>query len=164
MFHTIVHCLDYYRQPRDRYWMMNNSSIRSTRLRLLLKRLPNSWQWVNKQRPRSTQPERYVDRQRAGYTRNAHENLHTHSISIVCIFINHSITIFIIQGYRPCAQRSSILFFVLNDMGRIDPMYQFSLDSYIDLFNNSIEKSQRSPNLEIRIQNLNDYHTYSVYK
>lgn len=68
------------------------------------------------------------------------------------------------QGYRPCAQRASILFFVLNDMGKIDPMYQFSLDAYIDLFNNSIEKSQRSPNLEIRIQNLNDYHTYAVYK
>lgn len=49
-------------------------------------------------------------------------------------------------------------------MGKIDPMYQFSLDAYIDLFNNSIEKSQRSPNLEIRIQNLNDYHTYAVYK
>ena len=68
------------------------------------------------------------------------------------------------QGYRPCAQRASILFFVLNDMGKIDPMYQFSLDAYIDLFNNWIEKSQRGPNLEIRIQNLNDYHTYAVYK
>ena len=49
-------------------------------------------------------------------------------------------------------------------MGRIDPMYQFSLDAYIDLFNASIDKSQRSPNLDIRIQNLNDYHTYAVYK
>ncbi|XP_048588102.1 dynein axonemal heavy chain 2 isoform X2 [Nematostella vectensis] len=68
------------------------------------------------------------------------------------------------EGYRPCAQRASILFFVLNDMGRIDPMYQFSLDAYIDLFNNSIEKSQRSPNLDNRIQNLNEYHTYAVYK
>ncbi|CAB4033595.1 dynein heavy chain 2, axonemal-like [Paramuricea clavata] len=68
------------------------------------------------------------------------------------------------EGYRPCAQRASILFFVLNDMGRIDPMYQFSLDSYISLFNLSIEKSQRSPQLEIRIHNLNEYHTYSVYK
>ncbi|KAG9346625.1 hypothetical protein JZ751_006936 [Albula glossodonta] len=47
------------------------------------------------------------------------------------------------EGYRPCAQRASILFFVLNDMGRMDPMYQFSLDAYIDLFNLSIEKSQR---------------------
>ena len=70
----------------------------------------------------------------------------------------------VFQGYRSCAQRASILFFVLNDMGRIDPMYQFSLDAYIDLFNQSIEKSQKSPQLDIRIQNMNEYHTYAVYR
>ncbi|XP_066267393.1 dynein axonemal heavy chain 2-like isoform X1 [Branchiostoma lanceolatum] len=68
------------------------------------------------------------------------------------------------EGYRPCSTRASILFFVLNDMGRIDPMYQFSLDAYIDLFVISIDKSQRSPKLEERISNLNEYHTYAVYR
>ncbi|XP_029311197.1 LOW QUALITY PROTEIN: dynein heavy chain 2, axonemal [Cottoperca gobio] len=68
------------------------------------------------------------------------------------------------EAYRPCAQRASILFFILNDMGRIDPMYQFSLDAYINLFNHSIEKSKRSHKLEERITNLNDFHTYAVYK
>ena len=68
------------------------------------------------------------------------------------------------EGYRPCAQRASILFFLLNDLGRIDPMYQFSLDAYIDLFNNSIDKSKRSQKLEERIQNLNEFHTYAVYR
>ncbi|XP_076454460.1 dynein axonemal heavy chain 2-like [Babylonia areolata] len=68
------------------------------------------------------------------------------------------------EGYRPCALRASILFFVLNDMGRIDPMYQFSLDAYIELFIMSIEKSQRTNKLEERIVNLNDYHTYAVYR
>lgn len=74
------------------------------------------------------------------------------------------IDFFISQGYRPAAERSSILFFVLNDMGRIDPMYQFSLDSYIDLFTVSIDKSQRSAKLEERIQHMNEYHTYAVYR
>lgn len=68
------------------------------------------------------------------------------------------------EGYRPCASRASTLFFVLNDLGRIDPMYQFSLDSYIELFNLSIDKSQRSSKLEERITNLNEYHTYAVYR
>ncbi|XP_053403796.1 dynein axonemal heavy chain 2-like isoform X5 [Mercenaria mercenaria] len=68
------------------------------------------------------------------------------------------------EGYRPAAERASILFFVLNDMGRIDPMYQFSLDSYIDLFIMSIDKSQRSAKLEERIQHMNEYHTYAVYR
>ncbi|XP_061921125.1 dynein axonemal heavy chain 2 [Entelurus aequoreus] len=68
------------------------------------------------------------------------------------------------EAYRACAQRASILFFILNDMGRIDPMYQFSLDAYINLFNLSIEKSKSSLKLEERIVNLNDFHTYAVYK
>lgn len=46
----------------------------------------------------------------------------------------------------------------------IDPMYQFSLDAYINLFTLSIKKSKRSHKLEERITNLNDYHTYAVYK
>ena len=49
-------------------------------------------------------------------------------------------------------------------MGGVDPMYQFSLDAYIDLFVLSIEKSQKSNKLEERIPNLNDYHTYAVYR
>ncbi|KAJ4429792.1 Dynein heavy chain 2, axonemal [Periplaneta americana] len=68
------------------------------------------------------------------------------------------------EGYRPCAKRASILFFVLNDMSQIDPMYQFSLDAYISLFMISIEKSPRNQNLEERILLLNDYHTYAVYR
>lgn len=69
-----------------------------------------------------------------------------------------------LQAYRPCAQRASVLFFVLNDMGRIDPMYQFSLDAYIGLFILSIDKSHRSNKLEDRIDYLNEYHTYAVYR
>ncbi|XP_047688045.1 dynein axonemal heavy chain 2 isoform X1 [Prionailurus viverrinus] len=68
------------------------------------------------------------------------------------------------EAYRPCAQRASVLFFVLNDMGRIDPMYQFSLDAYINLFVLSIDKSHRSNKLEDRIDYLNEYHTYAVYR
>ncbi|XP_054907024.1 dynein axonemal heavy chain 2 isoform X1 [Poeciliopsis prolifica] len=70
------------------------------------------------------------------------------------------------EAYRPCAQRASILFFILNDMGLIDPMYQFSLDAYINLFVLSIAKSKQAYSLRVeeRINNLNDYHTYAVYR
>lgn len=43
-------------------------------------------------------------------------------------------------------------------------MYQFALDAYIGLFVLSIEKSQRSPRLSERIENLNKHHTYAVYR
>lgn len=68
------------------------------------------------------------------------------------------------EEYRPCAQRASILFFVLNDMSLIDPMYQFSLDAYITLFMLSIDKSPKSLKLAERIDSLNEYHTYALYK
>ena len=53
---------------------------------------------------------------------------------------------------------------MLNDLGKVDPMYQFSLDAYISLFNFSLEKSQKSSKLEERIDRLNDYHTFAVYR
>lgn len=54
------------------------------------------------------------------------------------------------QQYRPCSIRASILYFVLNDLATIDPMYQFSLDSYNDLFTLSIKNSPKSEVLEVR--------------
>lgn len=29
--------------------------------------------------------------------------------------------------YRPAAERASLLFFIINDLSKINPMYQFSL-------------------------------------
>jgi len=68
------------------------------------------------------------------------------------------------EGYRPSAYRASILYFLLADLARVDPMYQFSLDAYVALFNISLEKSARSDDLQERIKSLNEYHTYFVYR
>ncbi|XP_046962283.1 dynein axonemal heavy chain 2 [Vanessa cardui] len=68
------------------------------------------------------------------------------------------------QGYVPVAVRASVLFFALNDLSRIDPMYQFSLDAYIDLFTYSIDRSPKGGELQDRISNLNEFHTFAVYK
>lgn len=68
------------------------------------------------------------------------------------------------ETYRPSANRASILFFVLMDMSQIDPMYQFSLDAYITLFMQSIDKSPKNSMVAERISNLNKYHTFAVYK
>lgn len=89
------------------------------------------------------------------------DHVHTH---IHMPILTLSLCMWPLQGYRPCSRRAAILFFVMNDMGRIDPMYQFSLDAYIELFSNSIDKSLKHPRLEERIQYLNDFHTYAVYQ
>ncbi|ORZ33974.1 dynein heavy chain and region D6 of dynein motor-domain-containing protein [Catenaria anguillulae PL171] len=46
----------------------------------------------------------------------------------------------------------------------VDPMYQFSLESYVELFEKSISKSKKSDDLAQRIEFLNQFHTYAVYK
>jgi dynein heavy chain, axonemal len=67
------------------------------------------------------------------------------------------------EFYRICGRVASILFFVLNDLNKIDPMYQFSLDWYKELFQTSIEES-RSNNYGDRIKNIIKTHQLKVYK
>mmetsp|Transcript_20737 Transcript_20737/g.31917 ORF Transcript_20737/g.31917 Transcript_20737/m.31917 type:complete len:752 (-) Transcript_20737:861-3116(-) len=67
------------------------------------------------------------------------------------------------EMYRACGKQSSILFFVLNDLNKIDPMYQFSLDWYKALFMRSIEES-REQMFQDRIKSIIKYHTLQVYK
>eukprot|EP00898_Chlorokybus_atmophyticus_P005400 jgi/Chlat1/5861/Chrsp4S06373 len=67
-------------------------------------------------------------------------------------------------AYKPCAVRASALYFVLNELAAVDPMYQFSLDAYNDLFLISIAKSTKNDTVVERIKALNEYHTYAVYR
>lgn len=48
------------------------------------------------------------------------------------------------MGYRPIAVHSSILFFSIADLANIEPMYQYSLTWFINLFVLSIENSEKS--------------------
>ncbi|CEM09924.1 unnamed protein product [Vitrella brassicaformis CCMP3155] len=47
------------------------------------------------------------------------------------------------QSYRPVALRAAQLFFVISDMGNVDPMYQYSLEWFIDVFNSGIDKAEK---------------------
>ncbi|XP_073413059.1 dynein axonemal heavy chain 3-like [Dendrobates tinctorius] len=68
------------------------------------------------------------------------------------------------DGYRPVANHSSAIFFVISDLAYIDSMYQYSLAWFINLYVNAIKKSETSPNLQERTQKLNDYFTHSIYE
>ncbi|XP_051046156.1 dynein axonemal heavy chain 7 [Phodopus roborovskii] len=67
------------------------------------------------------------------------------------------------MGYRPIAVHSSILFFSIADLANIEPMYQYSLIWFINLFILSIENSEKSEILPKRLQILKDHFTYSLY-
>uniref|UniRef100_A0A1A7W858 Dynein, axonemal, heavy chain 12 n=1 Tax=Iconisemion striatum TaxID=60296 RepID=A0A1A7W858_9TELE len=67
------------------------------------------------------------------------------------------------EGYRPIAKHSSVLFFSISDLTNIDPMYQYSLSWFVNIYNNSIKESNTSKNLAKRLQYLIDYFTYDLY-
>jgi len=67
--------------------------------------------------------------------------------------------------FVPVAYRGSILFFCITELCNIDPMYQYSLQWYIELFQNGLRASDPAPeDREQRIHNIKDYFTYSLYK
>ena len=68
------------------------------------------------------------------------------------------------NGYKPVAVHSAILFFCISDFANIDPMYQYSLGWFINLFLNAIANSEKSTKLPERIRNLNNYFTDNIYK
>ncbi|XP_067440238.1 dynein axonemal heavy chain 6 [Thunnus thynnus] len=60
------------------------------------------------------------------------------------------------ERYRPVATRGSVLYFVIASLSEIDSMYQFSLKYFKQLFNSTIETSEKSSVLEERLQILLD--------
>ncbi|EHB12979.1 Dynein heavy chain 1, axonemal [Heterocephalus glaber] len=65
--------------------------------------------------------------------------------------------------YIPVAVRSQILFFCVSDLANVDPMYQYSLEWFLNIFLSGIANSERADNLKKRITNINRYLTYSLY-
>ena len=65
--------------------------------------------------------------------------------------------------YRAAAKRGAVLFFVLSDMASINTMYQYSLNSYLDLFKHSLKKSNLSNDVKKRVKNIIETLTGNVY-
>ena len=65
--------------------------------------------------------------------------------------------------YRPVAFRGAILYFCTADLGTVDPMYQYSLQWFRNLFVQAIRLSPPSVEITERIEGLNNYFTYYVY-
>ncbi|CUG87383.1 dynein heavy chain, putative [Bodo saltans] len=66
--------------------------------------------------------------------------------------------------YRPHAFRGSLLFFCVSALSSVDPMYQFSLQWFMNLFLNGIDKADRfEDDVDARLESLKDFFTYSFY-
>uniref|UniRef100_A0A8C5FLE3 Dynein, axonemal, heavy chain 6 n=1 Tax=Gadus morhua TaxID=8049 RepID=A0A8C5FLE3_GADMO len=67
------------------------------------------------------------------------------------------------ERYRPVATRGSLMYFVIASLSEIDPMYQFSLKYFKQLFNGTIETSEPDSELERRLQTLLDQTLLASY-
>ncbi|XP_027024931.2 dynein axonemal heavy chain 10 isoform X2 [Tachysurus fulvidraco] len=67
------------------------------------------------------------------------------------------------DGYRPAAKRGAILFFVLAEMALVNSMYQYSLASFLEVFDFSLRKSLPDSILSKRLKNIMNTLTHNVY-
>jgi len=65
--------------------------------------------------------------------------------------------------YRPAAARASLLYFILNDLNKIHPMYQFSLKAFSVVFEKAIDRAEPAEEVKQRVNNLIEFITYSVF-
>jgi dynein heavy chain len=76
--------------------------------------------------------------------------------------------------YVPASTRGSILYFIITDLGNVDPMYQYSLEYFQKVFRQCIRDADQAPKddgsmgtdydpLPVRLGNLIDYQTWNIF-
>ncbi|XP_029686282.1 dynein heavy chain 11, axonemal isoform X1 [Takifugu rubripes] len=67
------------------------------------------------------------------------------------------------EHYRPVAVRASLLYFIMNDLNKINPMYQFSLKAFNVVFHKAVEMAEASEDVRSRVNTLIDCVTFSTF-
>eukprot|EP00948_MAST-09A_sp_MAST-9A-sp1_P000520 g520.t1 len=65
--------------------------------------------------------------------------------------------------YRPVATRGSLIYFVVADLAKVDPMYQYSLQYFKGLYNKSIDLAKPSEDLSTRLDFLEECETETIF-
>lgn len=68
------------------------------------------------------------------------------------------------NGYLSVSKHGAVLFFCISELANIDPMYQYSLPWFLHLYVMAIANSEKSDDLNARMNNLNSYFTASIYR
>jgi dynein heavy chain len=67
------------------------------------------------------------------------------------------------EAYMPIAVRGSICYFSLAGLAVLDPMYEFALGAFLQVFKLSLERSKKDSNIDTRVMHVIEHLTYSVY-
>ncbi|XP_076295220.1 dynein heavy chain 8, axonemal kl-3 [Lasioglossum baleicum] len=68
------------------------------------------------------------------------------------------------EEFRPVATRGSVLYFLICDMALVNCMYQTSLVQFLERFDISMERSEKSPVNQRRINFIIEYLTYEIFR
>ena len=68
------------------------------------------------------------------------------------------------EGYIPVAFRVQLLFFCISALFFIEPVYAYSLDWYIRLYETATRQAEASKDLDVRMNALKEFFTFSLYK
>ena len=65
--------------------------------------------------------------------------------------------------YAPCGAYVSVLFFCISDLAALDPMYQYSLPWFVDLFVAAMRAAPPADDVPTRLRHIHDAVTYSLF-
>ncbi|XP_018374249.1 PREDICTED: dynein heavy chain 8, axonemal [Trachymyrmex cornetzi] len=68
------------------------------------------------------------------------------------------------EEFRPVATRGSVLYFLICDMPHVNCMYQTSLVQFLERFDISMARSEKSPVNQRRINHIIEFLTYDIFK
>uniref|UniRef100_H0Z5T6 Dynein axonemal heavy chain 17 n=1 Tax=Taeniopygia guttata TaxID=59729 RepID=H0Z5T6_TAEGU len=68
------------------------------------------------------------------------------------------------EQYRPAARRAAMLYFTMNELHAVHPMYQFSLKAFQGVFQKAMERAAPAESLAGRVLSLTDSITFSVFQ
>ncbi|KAF8279355.1 putative dynein heavy chain [Trypanosoma cruzi] len=66
--------------------------------------------------------------------------------------------------FVPVASLGAILFFCVTELANIDPMYQNSLNAYVAIFQEALQQSEKSEDVDTRIENIRTTFQKSLYR
>nr|XP_020145462.1 dynein heavy chain 11, axonemal [Microcebus murinus] len=67
------------------------------------------------------------------------------------------------ECYRPVAARASLLYFLINDLRKVNPIYQFSLKAFNVLFHRAIGQADKVEDVQGRISVLTERITHAIF-
>lgn len=68
------------------------------------------------------------------------------------------------EQFRKVAERGSVLYFSIVEISLVNPMYQTSLDQFLGLFMDSMDKAEKATLASKRVTNIIDTMTYITYR